>query len=131
MPLSGRSSIFHSPASDRSIALQLSRDRRRRTTELTRDLTNPRTTRAEDCDLLSLVKGQITPGRRREAERRHAATLAKPPDTNARQPPGLDRSLLARRASSDRLPEPDTDLPSPRCRMMVNDLNPFPNRQGL
>ena len=124
MPLGGRGSIFNSAASDRSVALQLSGDRRRRTTEPTRDLSHPTTTGEQDRDLLSLGEGQITPGHRRESERRHPATLAKPPDTNARQHTRLDRSLLARCTSSDRLPEPDPMLPSPRRRMST------PTRSG-
>ena len=115
---SGRSRLdTQAGRSDRSVALQLSRDRRRRTTEPTRDLSHPRTTREQDRDLLPLGEGQITPRHRRELERRHPATLAKPPDTNARQHTRLDRSLLARCTSSDRFPEPDPMLPSPRRRM--------------
>src|SRR5947207_817155 len=85
MPVSGRGSIFNSAASSRSVALQLSGDCRRGTTELTRDLAHPGATSEQHRDLLTLSERQIAPGHRREGERRHAATLAKPPDTNARQ----------------------------------------------
>ena len=95
MPLGGRGSILNAATSDRSIALQLSGDRRRRTTEPTRDLSHPTTTREQDRDLLPLGERQITPRHRRKIERRHPATLAEPPDTNARQHTRLDRSLLA------------------------------------
>ncbi len=44
MPLGGRGSVLGSAAADRSVALQLPEDRRRRTTQLTRDLTHPKTT---------------------------------------------------------------------------------------
>jgi len=93
--LGGRRSIFNAATSDRGIALQLSGDRRRRTTEPTRDLSHPTTTRKQHRDLLPLGERQITPRHRRKIERRHPATLAKPPDTNARQHTRLDRSLLA------------------------------------
>ena len=93
--LGGRGSIFNAATSDRGIALQLSGDRRRRTAEPTRDLSHPTTTREQDRDLLPLGERQITPGHGHEGERRHPATLAEPPDTNARQHTRLDRSLLA------------------------------------
>jgi hypothetical protein len=117
MPLGGRGSIFNAATSDRSVALQLSADRRRRANQPTRDLSHPTTSSEPDRDLLALGERQITPGRRREAERRHAATLAEPPDTNVRQDARLDRSLFARCTSGDRLPEPDAMLPSTRRRM--------------
>jgi hypothetical protein len=100
MRLSGRGSILNPAASNRSVALQLPGDRGWRTTELTRDLAHPGTAGQQDRDLLPLGERQITPRRRGEGERRHAATLAKPPDTNAGQHSRLDRSLkrhLARR----------------------------------
>ena len=84
----------------------------------------PRTSGEQHRDLLALGKGQIAPRHRREGERRHPATLAKPPDTNTRQHTRLDRSLLTRCASSDRLPEPHPMLPSPRRRMST------PTRSG-
>ena len=117
MPLGGRGPILRPAGPERGVPLQLSRDRRRRTTEPTRDRSHPRTTREQDRDLLPLGERQITPRHRRKLERRHPATLAKPPDTNARQHTRLDRSLLARCTSSDRFPEPDPMLPPPRRRM--------------
>ena len=94
MSLGGRGSIFNAATSDRGIALQLTGDRRRRTTEPTRDRSHPTTTREQDRDLLPLGGRQITPRHGHERERRHPATLAEPPDTNARQHTRLDRSLL-------------------------------------
>jgi hypothetical protein len=117
MPVRGRGSILNAATSDRRIALQLPRDRRRCTIQLTRDLSHPGTAGEQDRDLLSLGERQIAPGRRREADRRHPTTLAEPPDTNARQNTRLDRSVLARGASSDRFPEPDPMLPPPRRRV--------------
>src|SRR5436190_1643338 len=85
MPLRGRGPILRPAGASRSVALQLSGDRRRRTTQLTRDLSHPTTTSEQDRDLLPLGEGQITPRHRRKIQRRHPATLAEPPDTNARQ----------------------------------------------
>jgi hypothetical protein len=70
----------------------------------------------QDRDLLPLREGQITPRHRREGERRHPATLAEPPDTNARQDTRLRRSVDARCPSSDRRPEPDPVPPTPSRR---------------
>jgi hypothetical protein len=95
MRLGGRRSIFRPAGADRGIALQLPGDRRRRTTELTRDLSHPTTTSEQHCDLLPLGEGQIAPRHRREGKRRHAATIAEPPDTNARQDSCLHRSVFA------------------------------------
>src|ERR1700733_7794305 len=117
MRLRGRGPILRPAAAECRVTLQLSGDRRRRTTQLTRDLPDPTTPCEQDRDLLPLDERQITPRHRRKIERRHPATLAEPPDTNARQHTRLDRSLLARCPPSDRLPEPDPMLPPPRRRM--------------
>ena len=93
MRLGGRGPILRPAGPDRSVPLQLPGDRRRRTTQLTRDLSHPTTTSEQDRDLLPLGEGQITPRHRREIERRHPATLAEPPDTNARQDTRLRGSV--------------------------------------
>jgi hypothetical protein len=127
MRLRGRRPILRPARADRSIALQLSGNRRRRTTQLTRDLPHPTTTSEKDRDLLPLLKGQITPRQRREGGRRHPATLTKPPDTNRRQDTRLRSSIEARHATPDRLPEPDPVLPAPHRRTSA-ETRPLPQQ---
>ena len=69
MRLRGRGPIVKPAGPDRSVPLQLPGDRRRRTTQLTGDLPDPRTTSEQNRDLLPLGERQITPGHRREIER--------------------------------------------------------------
>ena len=116
MRLRGRGPVLGPAGAERSVPLKLPGDRRRRTTQLTRDLPHPTTTGEQDRDLLPLGERQIAPRHRREIERRHPATLAEPPDANARQHTRLRRSVDARRSPSDRLPEPDPMFPAPSRR---------------
>src|SRR5688572_21914008 len=106
MPLRGAGPILEPTATGRGIAKQLPRDRRRRTPELARDLPHPTTTRAKKSELLPLGERQVTSRRRGESDRRHPATLPKPPDANRGRNARLDRRLLAGEAASDRPPEP-------------------------
>jgi hypothetical protein len=110
MPLRGRGPVLESAAAGRGVAPQFPGDRRRRPTELARDLPHPGATGAQDRDLLPLGKRQVAPGRRSESDRRHPATLPKPPDANRGRRARLRRRILARQPSSDRRPEPLTML---------------------
>jgi hypothetical protein len=106
MPLSGRGAILQPAAPGRGVAAQLARDRRRRPTYPSGDLTHAAPTGLQDRDLLALGERQVAPRQRRPADRRHAATLTKPPDTNRGRHPGDHAGLLARHAVGDRRPEP-------------------------
>jgi hypothetical protein len=62
---------------------------------LTRDLPHSATTRARDCDFLPLGERQVPPRRRGERDRRHPATLPKPPDADRGRHAHLRRGVLA------------------------------------
>src|SRR5438270_11268925 len=79
MPLRGRGPILRPTGASRGVALQLSADRRRCTTQLPRDLSHPITTSEQHGDLLPLGERQIAPRHRREAEKWYFATLPQPP----------------------------------------------------
>src|SRR3954453_18645709 len=110
MGLRGRRPVFRPASPHRGVALQLSGDRRWCPPEPASDRSHSMTAGEQHRDLFALYKRQIPPGHRREGERRHPATLPKPPDTNRRQAPCLYPSVLARGPPSDRPPKPDPML---------------------
>src|SRR5438067_6144329 len=116
MPLRGRRPILEISATRRGVPAQLTGDRRRRPTELTRDLPHPTATGAQDRNLLPFGERQVAPRQRGEGDRRHPATLPKPPDTNRRRHPCLHRVILAGQPARDRDPEPHAMLPPPSRR---------------
>jgi hypothetical protein len=79
MPLRSRRPIRQLVAVRRRVAAKLPRDRRRRTTEPSSDLTHAEPLRMQDCDLLALGEGQVAARHRGQRERRHPARLPEPP----------------------------------------------------
>ncbi len=64
MPLCGGRAILEATTSGRGVATQLSRDRRRRATALSRDLPHATAASTRERDLLTLGEGQVTPRQR-------------------------------------------------------------------
>ena len=90
VPLRRRRPIHDRVAARRRIAAQLPRDRRRRPTPAS-DPAHAHVLGVEDRDLFPLGERQIPPRHRSQRDRRHPATVAKPPDA--------DRHGYARRPS--------------------------------
>ena len=67
---------------------------------------------AQQRDLLPLGERQITPRQRGLSDRRHPATLPKPPDANRRRHPRLDSRLHARDAHARSPPRTAPDAPA-------------------
>ena len=81
LPLGNRCPILELPASGRSVAAQLPRDRRRSASKLSDDLSDTCALRLQQRDLLSFMKGQVSARGRRQIDR-HAATMSEPASTH-------------------------------------------------
>ena len=110
VPLRSRCPINHTTTTSRRVAAQLTRNRRRATTQAATDLTHPNTLRIKYGDLFPLRKRQITPRHRTQTDRRHPTSLAEPSRPNRRRHPRPGSRVLARDTPSDRFPEPDPIL---------------------
>ena len=130
MPLSSRCPILRAPATGCGVAPQLTRNRRRTTTQAAGDLTHPNTLRTENGDLFPLGKRQITSRHRTQRDRRHPTSLAEPSRPNRRRHPSPGSSVLARNTTSDRLPKPDPIL-TPRSRRPTRRPQPTPQNPRL
>src|SRR6266571_3628368 len=115
VPLRRRGTVLKPAAAGRGVPTQLTRDRRRRTPKPPRDLPHSCAAHAKQRDLLPLAERQVTARRRPQADRRHPATLAEPPDADRRRHARRRGRLLARAPGRDRPPEPLPLLP-PRHR---------------
>jgi hypothetical protein len=60
----------------------------------------------QDSDLFPLDEGQEAARQPSRADRWHPTTFTEPASSDRRRHAGRDRSLLARQAAGDRLPEP-------------------------
>ena len=111
MPLSRRSPILQRAATGSGVPAQLPRDRRRRPAHLPGDLTHAAAPGLQDRDLLALGERQVASRQRSPADRRHSATLTKPPDADRGRHTGSHARLLTRHPGGDRRPEPLPILP--------------------
>src|SRR5829696_1463303 len=116
MPLSHRRPVLELAGAGGGVAAQLARDRRRRAPDLTSDLPHTPTLRAQQRDVLALGKAQVPRRRRVQRDRRHPATLPKPPDADRPRDPGERGRLNARVAARDRQPEPPPVIDPPNRR---------------
>src|SRR5262245_24089364 len=112
MPLRSRSAVLQTPASSRRVSTQLTRNRRRRSPQPTRDLTKCAALSMMDRDLLSLDERWEATRKREKTERPHPATLAKPACPDRRGHTGRDGGFLARDPTGDRYPECLAMLPA-------------------
>src|SRR5215213_8921730 len=78
LPLRDRRPILPLPAARGGVASQLARDRAGIPLELTSDRPNPELLRLQQRQLLALVERQVAAGGLGQAQRRHAASVAKP-----------------------------------------------------
>ena len=115
VPLRGRRPILQAIRASGRVAAQLSRDRRGRATHPASDLTHPLLLSTKDRDLLPLSKRQIAPRPWSQRDWRHPTSLPKPPRPNSLRDPSLERGILTRRPTRNRLPEPDPVV-TPRSR---------------
>src|SRR4051795_6289714 len=110
LPLRHRRPVLQLAASRRRVASQLARDRRRRAAEITRDRAHTLAFGTQQGDLLTLGKAQVPARLGVAQQRRHPATLTKPPDASRRRHPDRGGRILAAQTLGDLPPEPELNL---------------------
>ena len=115
VPLRRRRPILQPIRARGRVAARLTRDRRRRPPQPSRDLTHPCALGTQDRDLLTLREAQISARHRSQTDRWHPSSLTEPPRPDRLRHPGHTGRVLARHPASDRPPEPDPIL-APRRR---------------
>jgi hypothetical protein len=111
LPLRDRRPVLDSAASGRGVASQLARDRAGIALELTSDRPDPDTLRLQQSEVLTLVERQIAAGGLGQAQRRHAASVAKPSRRDWRGHADLERGVLRAPSLRDPTPEPALHMP--------------------
>lgn len=117
MPLRRRRAVLEAAGARGGVAAQLTRDRRRCPGQMAGDRAHALPLGTPERDLLPVGERQIPPRRQRcrrpEVRRCHAACLPKPPCTDRRRHPDVDRRILARASRRDRRPKPPPLLSPP------------------
>src|SRR3954451_17636378 len=94
LPLRDRRSVVRLTATGRGVPSQLTRDRAGIALELTTDRPDPETLRLQHSEVLTLVEGQVAAGGLGQDQRRHAASVAKPPRRDWRGHADLECGVL-------------------------------------